>query len=89
MRIVQLLPSAAFGDAVGNNGLAIQTILRESGYETGLYALDIDKRLPKGAVLPLKKMGHLGKEDILLYHMAIGSELNDRLPSFGGRLVVQ
>lgn len=89
MRIVQLLPSAAFGDAVGNNALAIQTILRESGYETGLYALDIDKRLPKGAVLPLKKMGHLGKEDILLYHMAIGSELNDRLPSFGGRLVVQ
>ena len=89
MKIVQLLPSAAFGDAIGNNALAIQNILRDAGYETAVYARDIDKRLPPRAVLPFSRMPRLGKQDILLYHMGIGSDLNDQLPNLGGRLVIQ
>ena len=89
MKIVQLLPSAAFGDAIGNNALAIQNILRDAGYETAVYARDIDKRLPPRAVLPFSRMPRLGKQDILLYHMGIGSDLNDQLPDLGGRLVIQ
>lgn len=89
MKIVQLLPSAAFGDAIGNNALAIQNILRDAGYETAVYARDIDKRLPPRAVLPFSRLPRLGKQDILLYHMGIGSDLNDQLPDLGGRLVIQ
>ena len=77
MKIVQLLPSAAFGDAIGNNALAIQNILRDAGYETAVYARDIDKRLPPRAVLPFSRLPRLGKQDILLYHMGIGSDLNE------------
>ena len=89
MKIVQLLPSAAFGDAIGNNALAIRGILRQAGYDTAIYARDIDKRLPAHAVRPFGQMPRLGKNDVLLYHLAIGSDINDILPELGGRLVIQ
>lgn len=89
MRIIQLLPSAAFGDAIGNNALAIQHILQQAGYDTAIYARDIDKRLPAHAVYPFEQMPRLGINDILFYHLSIGSDLNDILPDLGGRLVIQ
>lgn len=89
MKIVQLLPSVSFGDAVGNNALAIQDILRGAGYDTAIYAQNIDKRLPKNSVRPYSRMPRLGSRDVLLYHLAIGSDLNDHLPDMGGRLVIQ
>ena len=55
MRIIQLLPTMAYGDAVGNDTLAIGEALKEAGYETAIYAENIDKRLPKKAVLPIEK----------------------------------
>ena len=46
MKIVQLLPSMSFGDAVSNDAAAIQQMIRESGMETVLYSRHIDSRLP-------------------------------------------
>ena len=50
MKIVQLLPSMSFGDAVSNDAAAIQQMIRESGMETVLYSRHIDSRLPAGTV---------------------------------------
>ena len=38
MRIVQILPVLAFGDAVGNDTRALKDALLEAGYETEIYA---------------------------------------------------
>ena len=38
MKIVQLLPSLAYGDAIGNDVMCMDEILREEGYETHIYA---------------------------------------------------
>ena len=41
MKIIQMLPSLAFGDAVSNDALAIRDVLSQLGYETRIYAENI------------------------------------------------
>ena len=42
MRIVQMLPSLAYGDAIGNDTVALKKSLEEQGYDTAIYAKYID-----------------------------------------------
>ncbi len=88
MRIFQLLPTLSFGDAVGNDTLAIQRILREEGFDSEIYAENIDRRLPTGSARKAAAMPRLGKGDLLIYHGSTGSDLNHRLPEFGGKKVM-
>lgn len=87
MRIAQIVPTLAPGDAVGNNCRAIDTILREAGYDADIYAANIDPKLPKGICKPISKLSKLGKDDILLYHMAIAMRMD--LLRYGGRRIFQ
>lgn len=89
MRIVQLLPTLFYGDAVGNDTRAIGDLLDEMGYETQIYAINIDPRLPKGAAMPFDIFPHLSDEDVVIYHGAIGCDLNYQLPSLGGRKIMR
>lgn len=77
MQIVQMLPVLAYGDAIGNNTVALKKCLEEQGYNTAIYAQHIDSRLPEGTALEISKMPHLNKEDIVLYHMSTGSDINN------------
>ena len=88
MQIIQLLPTLSYGDAVGNDTRAIKEILVEMGYETQIYAENIDERLPQGTVLPVSEIPQLNDEDVILYHASTGTELNYQLPKFGGRKVM-
>lgn len=88
MRIIQLMPTISFGDAVGNDARAIGDILRELGCETQIYAENIDTRLPEGTALPVRELPPLAEEDVVLYHGSTGTELNFRLPELGGRKVM-
>lgn len=76
MRVIQVLPSLAFGDAVGNDTLALKKILKKLGYETAIYAGNIDSRLPVGSAFPIRELKKVNENDIILFHMAIGSELS-------------
>ena len=53
-----MLPTLAYGDAIGNNVLAISDALKAAGYDTAIYAEIIDKRLPMhtGPRFPLKNL---------------------------------
>lgn len=77
MRIVQMLPSLAYGDAIGNDTVALKKSLEEQGYDTAIYVKYIDGRLPEGTAQEVSKMPHMNKDDIVLYHMSTGSELNE------------
>lgn len=55
MRVIQLLPTISMGDAVSNDALAIAKVLRDMGYQTGIYAENIDNRLPAGTAKPVSK----------------------------------
>lgn len=78
MRIIQVLPTIAFGDAVGNDTIAIKKALQEFGYETEIYAEIIDHRLPEGTAIQLDEyeLPPVEKDDICIYHMSTGSLLN-------------
>lgn len=75
MRIIQLLPVLHYGDAVGNNSVALYYVLKKAGYETEIYAGEIDKRIPKGIAKPLNNLS-IEESDIAILHLAIGTELN-------------
>lgn len=76
MKILQILPTLSFGDAVGNDTLAIRDILIKQGYETQIYAENIDSRLPKGLAIAFEKIEKLKEEDIIIYHLSTGSKIN-------------
>ncbi len=89
MKIVQLLPSMAFGDAVSNDAAAIRQMLLDSGYDTELYARHIDMRLPAGMVRHVDDMRLLSDDDVLLYHGSTGDPMNLRIPLLSGRKVIR
>lgn len=89
MRIIQLLPTIAYGDAVGNDCRAIDRILKEEGYETAIYAENIDARLPEHTAEPVDQMPAVTASDIIIYHLSIGTKLNDLLPTLpAGKIYV-
>lgn len=85
MKIFQLLPTISFGDAVGNDTLALESVIRSMGYETSIFAENIDQRLKKGTAQPFSSMPSLSDKDILIYHGSTGTKLNELLPGLGGR----
>lgn len=88
MRIVQILPVLAFGDAVGNDTRALKDALISAGYETEIYAAAIDERLPKGTAKPFDMLERLEDEDIVIYHLSTGHEINYEISKLGGKKVI-
>ena len=64
MRIIQILPVMAFGDAIGNDTITLDDTLKQSGYKSEVYAKFIDERLTE-RVKPLDKYIP-EKEDIVI-----------------------
>lgn len=88
MRIVQILPVLAFGDAVGNDTRALKDALQEAGYDTEIYAAVIDERLPAGTAQPYDMLEKLEDDDIVIYHLSTGHKLNYEIEKLGGKKVI-
>ena len=88
MKIVQLLPTLSYGDGVGNDTLAIDKIIKELGYDTMIYAENIDPRVDKRLVKNIDKMSKLHTEDIIIYHLSTGTVLNEKLRDYPCRKLV-
>lgn len=87
MRIIQMLPTFAYGDAIGNDTLALQDTLRSAGYETEIYADVIDAKLGKDAAKQAEDYRY--KEgDVIFYHLSTGSDLNYKITEYPGRRIV-
>jgi glycosyltransferase involved in cell wall biosynthesis len=85
MRIVQVLPSYSYGDAVGNDVTALRHILRDAGYDEIVLAGSIHRLVADNRTFRTDdSWNHIGPDDIIIYHMAIGWELFEsfrRLPN--------
>ncbi len=86
MRIVQVLPTMGFGDAIGNDTLALRDALVKMGFETAIYADVIDQRY-KSFVMPFEDCD-VTEEDVILYHLSVGSRMNYAVADLPGHLVV-
>lgn len=88
MKIVQVVPTVAFGDAIGNETIAIKKMLSDAGYQTELYADGVDKRLPSDTAKPVQKL-KTSKDDIIIYHLATGTPLNYEMGRQNCRLFIR
>ena len=88
MKVVQLLPTLSFGDGVGNDALALKEIIAGLGYETAIYAENIDKRLPEGSAIKADKLTDLKSSDVLIYHKSTGTDLSFKIDSYKCRRVM-
>ncbi len=73
MKIIQVTPSLGYGDAVGNNVIAIDRLLKRNGYDCVVYSGQFDKRIPDDIKKrDIKDWRKPAREDVLIYHMASG-----------------
>jgi glycosyltransferase involved in cell wall biosynthesis len=81
--IHQLLPNFSYGDAIGNDVLGIQKVLRSWGVDSEIYAQHIHPKLA-GVARPVWEYREMsGFNRVLLFHFSIGSEVSEfvrRLP---------
>lgn len=84
-----MVPVLGYGDAIGNDVLAIRDVIRHMGITTGIYFTDkADERFPEGTARPVRDMPGLQEKDLLIYHACTGAPINFELPKFGGRKVM-
>lgn len=90
MRIIQILTTLSFGDAVGNDTLAIMNLLRKNGYpDSAIYAENLDARLAAiDGVHKISNLPELNADDIIIYHLSTGSNLNRKIRDYVGRKLV-
>lgn len=78
-RIVQVVSSLNYGDAVGNDVIAIKNALIKSGFVTEIYAASIHKKIPAGTARTIRRLPELKEKDIIIYHFAAEDSLSEML----------
>jgi glycosyltransferase involved in cell wall biosynthesis len=69
----QVLATLGYGDAIGNEVLGIQRVLREAGYESEIFVENADPRL-EDLTVDYFELPHASHPDnILIHHFSIGS----------------
>ena len=92
MKIIQLLPTVSYGDAISNYAFEIKKVIENMGIDTEIYAEISGKNLPVRNVSELKflsspdisqnilsnmtKYNIISEDDILIYHMSTGTDIN-------------
>jgi glycosyltransferase involved in cell wall biosynthesis len=72
-QVHQLLAALSYGDAIGNEALAIQDHLRAMGFESEIYAERVHPRMARLA-RPLWRYPEVSSKDgVCLFHFSIGS----------------
>lgn len=88
MRIIQILPTLSFGDAIGNDTIALKGAIFEMGFDSEIYAENVDKRLPADIAKNIGRLKGLKTDDIILYHKSTGTELTFKLDEFKCRKIM-
>lgn len=86
MKILQMLPALMPGDAVGNDALAIEKVIREMGYDTTIYAGLVHEKL-RSRGQNWDKLS-VSPEDVILYHQATGNDMCFQLEHFPCRKIM-
>ena len=75
MNIYQIVPSLSYGDAIGNEAIAISEVIQDMGYQTKIYASYIDPRISEG--VDYIEQIKVKEDDVVIYHKAIGTYVTD------------
>lgn len=85
MRILQIMPTVSFGDAVSSDARALHRVISEMGFQTGIFAENIDPRLSGDKTIDfVSKLPDTTDEDIIIFHHSTGTKLCEMLPEIKG-----
>ena len=88
MRVHQLLAALSYGDAIGNEALAIQRQLRAAGHESDIFAELVHPRVAHLA-RPLWEYREVSSPDtVCIFHFSIGSAAGRLIHHAPDRLVI-
>jgi glycosyltransferase involved in cell wall biosynthesis len=73
MKVHQMLAALSYGDAIGNEALRIQEILREEGFESDIFAESVHPEMAGRARKLWEYREVSSKEDLLILHFSIGA----------------
>ncbi|MBR3532642.1 MAG: glycosyltransferase [Clostridiales bacterium] len=79
MRIFQVLTTLSRGDAVSNDTLAIQKLLKDNGIRSVVYAEHLDPKFISKTIKPYHVLPKIRKGDLMLYHLSTGTVLNEKI----------
>lgn len=88
-RIIQLVSSLNYGDAVGNEVVAFKRTLQEQGYATEIYANSIHKKISPETAKLYKDMPPLNEHDLVIYHFASECDISKDLKKFPCKVVLR
>jgi len=88
MKILQILPTLAYGDAIGNHTMALRKVIESMGYETQIYAENIGGSLKTKIAVHVSELPELLEDDIILYHLSTESKLNHEIAKLPGRKII-
>ena len=88
IKIIQVLPTINYGDAVSNDALNIYNFLKRKGYKTLIYAENIDKKL-KDKVEKIENLKKVDKNDIIIYHKSTGTKMTFDLEYFKCKKIIR
>ncbi len=88
MRVIQIVPSLNYGDAIGNHIIALKHIIADMGYSTAIYTESIHKKITEPDVYLVTQLTGLKPEDVVIYHMSIGDDLNLKVAEYKCRKIM-
>lgn len=88
MKIIQIMPTVSFGDAVSNDARAIARVIDEIGYKTAIYAENVDPRINDKNVRKLTSLRKVDADDIVIFNHSTGTKLCYKLPELPGKKVM-
>lgn len=88
-RVIQIVSSLNFGDAVGNDVLAINRALTEAGYITGIFTKVIHRKIKEPNAFLINLLPELTAEDIVIYHYAAADEFQELIEEQEAKVVLR
>lgn len=88
MSIIQLLPTLSYGDAIGNNVLALRDVFLRHGYPTSIYAELIGPNIPHGVASHFDEFPQVSESDLVIYHASTGSALNQSIKKIHAKKIM-
>ena len=88
MKIIQLAVTLNRGDAIGNHIVLSDQLFRKMGLNARIYAINVQEGFAQRTVKRYQFIQDLKKEDLLIFHMSIGTELADEIPKYNCKKIL-
>ncbi len=88
MRIVQILPVLSYGDAIGNEAIAIDTALRDAGYDTNIYARLLHPKYRDGKYKYITEYED-DENTVVIFHLSTGDPITQSVLGLRAHIFVR